>query len=278
MGIFRPNELRSFLEEQGAAALKSLSQNFLIDGNIVKKIVAAAKISSNDICIEVGPGPGALTEAMLQAGARVIAIEKDRKFPAALTRFQTNDDRLTVYEDDALTIDLAKLLEKGGCRKLVSNLPYHLTTPLITRFLPLHQDLESITVMVQKEVAERFTAKPGTSGASSISLFVRLFSDPKLCFDVPPSCFYPRPKVTSSVIHLSLKKPPEGIDPEKFEYLARTAFQQRRKMLRSSLKESFPPEKLQAAFEKSNIDPSCRPEELTFEAFISFYRNLYDER
>ncbi|MBS3903788.1 MAG: ribosomal RNA small subunit methyltransferase A [Simkania sp.] len=277
MGIFRPNELRTFLEEQGAGALKSLSQNFLIDGNIVRKILAAAAVCPSDTCIEIGPGPGALTEALLQAGAHVIAIEKDKKFAAALYRLQNTDHCLTVYEDDAVTIDTSKLLKEGSARKLISNLPYHLTTPLITRFLPLYPEITSITVMVQKEVAQRFVAKPGTPNSSSISLFIRLFSEPRWCFDVPANCFYPKPSVVSSVIHFDLKHPPPGINPEKFERLARTAFQKRRKMLRSSLKEVYPAKVLSRAFEHTGIDPSCRPEELSFEQFTSLYRQLFDD-
>jgi len=275
MGIFRPTVLREFLESEGAKALKGLSQNFLIDGNIIRKILRVAQISEEDTVIEIGPGPGALTEGLLQCGAHVIAVELDRKFASSLARLDTVDHRLTIFQEDALTIDLSKLFVKKSHIKLVSNLPYHLTTPLLERFLPLYPMLDSMTIMVQKEVAERLTAVPGTKHVSSLSFFVRLFSHPTYCFDVPANCFFPKPSVTSTVAHLQLHTPPVGIDTKLFETLLRTAFLKRRKMLRSSLKGIASSEKLSAAFDKSHIDPTVRPEELSMDQFIALYHNLF---
>ncbi len=275
MEIFRPSALREFLESQGATALKGLSQNFLIDGNIIRKILQVAQIAKKETVIEIGPGPGALTEALLESGAEVIAIELDRKFASLLNRFQTPDHRLTIFQENALTIDLSKLLNRDKPAKLVSNLPYHLTTPLIERFLPLYDALTTMTIMVQKEVAERMVAKPGTRNVSSLSFFVRLFSDPSYCFDVPANCFFPKPAVCSAIVQLTLHAPPQGIHPKLFETLLRTAFVKRRKMLRASLKEITTSEKLFAAFEKSHIDPTARPEELSMEQFIALYHNLF---
>lgn len=275
MALYKPSELRAFLNEIDASPKKSLSQNFLIDGNIIRKILHVAQISKEDTVIEIGPGPGALTEGLLQSGAHVIAVELDRKFASLLPRLDTADHRLTIFQEDALTIDLSKLFATRPRTKLVSNLPYHLTTPLIERFLPLHPTLDSMTIMVQKEVAERLTAVPGTKNVSSLSFFVRLFSHPTYCFDVPANCFFPKPSVTSAVVHLQLHATPEGIDPKLFETLVRTAFLKRRKMLRSSLKGISAPEKLSAAFEKSHIDPTARPEELSMDQFIALYHDLF---
>jgi 16S rRNA (adenine1518-N6/adenine1519-N6)-dimethyltransferase len=273
--IFRPTALRNFLEQEDAKALKGLSQNFLIDGNIIRKILHAAKITEKDTVIEIGPGPGALTEALLQKGAQVLAIELDRKFANLLNRLQTPDHRLTIFHEDALAIDLRKLFKDNKCIKLVSNLPYHLTTPLIERFIPLYQALESMTIMVQKEVAQRMTAAPKSKQVSSLSFYVRIFSNPTYCFDVPATCFFPKPAVTSAVVHLQLHPPPETIVPKLFEKLVRTAFSQRRKMLRVSLKELFPLEKLSLAFEKSSIPPTARPENLSMDQFIALYHYLF---
>ncbi len=275
MRIFRPSELKEFLEVEGVAALKGLSQNFLIDGNIIRKILAAARVEEGDAIIEIGPGPGALTEALLEQGASVIAIELDRKFAKLLERLQTPDHRLTVFQEDALKTDLKKLFSKGKRAKLVSNLPYHLTTPLIERFLPLHHQLESLTVMVQKEVGQRMTALPGTKNTSSLSLFVRLFSDPRYCFDVSPSCFYPKPSVTSAVVQLLLHAPLAKVDPVKFEKLLRTVFGKRRKMLRSSLKGLVETDRIPAIFERTGIAAEARPEELSMEQFLTFYEAVF---
>lgn len=276
MDIFRPSSLRDFLDKEGATALKGLSQNFLIDANIIRKILLAAQISEKDTVIEIGPGPGALTEALLQRGTKVVAIELDRKFANLLERLQTPDRRLTIFHEDALKIDLKTLFENNAQVKLVSNLPYHLTTPLIERFLPLHKSLESMTIMVQKEVAQRLTAAPKSKHVSSLSFYVRIFSDPIYCFDVPANCFFPKPSVTSAVVHLQLHIPPHGIQPKLFEKLVRTAFLKRRKMLRSSLKELFPKEKLFLAFEKSFVSPTARPEDLSMDQFIALYKNLFE--
>lgn len=271
MNLARPSELIDFLQSEGLSALKGLSQNFLIDGNIVRKILEAAHVAKTDEIVEIGPGPGVLTQALLEAGAHVHAIELDRKLAKLLSRLQTEDQRLEIFQEDALQVDLQKVFHRRKAMKLISNLPYHLTTPLLTRFLPLFPKLQSITVMVQKEVAERIVAKPGTKEGSSLSLFVRLFSEPSYCFDVRPNCFFPKPKVTSAVVHFVLHEPKEGIDPEKFERLLRLCFLKRRKMLRSSLKELCSEKDLVSW----GIDPTARPEELSMDNFFTLYRHLF---
>jgi 16S rRNA (adenine1518-N6/adenine1519-N6)-dimethyltransferase len=272
MRIINPSELLQFLKDEKLGALKGLSQNFLIDANIVKKILSAASVEKGDEIIEIGPGPGALTQALLEKGAKVRAIELDRKFAELLERLQTEDNRLMIFKADALKVELAKILDETDRAKLVSNLPYHLTTPLLTRFLPLYPKIQSITVMVQKEVAKRIAAAPGNKQSSSLSLYVRLFSDPRYCFDVNPSCFYPKPKVTSAVIHFALHPLLKGIDPAKFEKLLRTCFLKRRKMLRSSLKDTCDKKTL----ESISIDPKARPEELTMDQFLALYKILFN--
>jgi 16S rRNA (adenine1518-N6/adenine1519-N6)-dimethyltransferase len=270
MPIFKPSELHQLLSQQSLKARKQLSQNFLIDGNIVKNILAAASIKKGDVVLEIGPGPGALTEALLDAGAHVIAVEMDHFFAQLLSRYQTEDQRLEVIEGDFLKFALEEKFPEGSSRaKVVANLPYHITTPILERLLPLYTRFESLTVMVQKEVAQRFVAKKGTPEYSSFTLFLYTYCLPKLCFTVAENCFFPKPRVQSAVVNMTLIQPEEA--SADFFKLTRTAFGQRRKMLRSSLKELYPLEKLEKALSQMGLDSSCRPEELSLEQFRQLF-------
>ena len=256
--LYKPSELKAFLADIGAAPKRQLSQNFLIDGNIIRKIVAFADVTEKDTVLEIGPGPGALTEALLATGAQVIAVEKDRKFAQSLRRLQTPDNRLTVFEEDILSWEIR--VPKNT--KLVGNLPYNIATPILTRFLPRLDLFQSVTIMVQKEVAERLLANPGIKAYSSISIFVQFYSDPIKGFVIEPSCFYPVPKVKSAVVQFILKKPPD-VDQDRFFAMIRKAFQQRRKMLRSSLN-------LAKKFD-------ARPEELSLADFLMLFKEIEEE-
>lgn len=264
--VYQPSELQKFLHEIGAAPKKGLSQNFLIDGNIVRKIVKTAQVSANDAVVEIGPGPGALTAALLDAKALVTAVEKDTKFAAALTRLQTPDHRLTVIEGDFLKIDLQKLPPR--C-KVVANLPYNITTPILSRLVPLRQQIESLTIMVQKEFADRMCAKAGSADYSSLSVFLQFYCDISYGFTVEPSCFYPRPKVRSSVVVLKLKRPPQVSSEERFFQMVRSAFQMRRKMLRVSLKKLYPDIET-----KIGENSKKRPEELSLNDFLLLFQKV----
>ena len=255
MNIYKPSELKAFLSEIGAAPKKSLSQNFLIDGNIIKKIVALANIQKEDSVLEIGPGPGALTEALLETGAHVIAVEKDRKFAAALQRLQTHDNRLTIYKDDILSWDM----RAPKNTKLIGNLPYAIVSPILGRFLPRKDLFSSLTLMVQKEVAERLTAHK----SSSLSLFVQFYSTPVKGFVVQPSCFYPVPKVTSAVLQL-IPKDPSTVNPDLFFAMVHKAFQKKRKMIRSSF--------------KGSSFGACRPEELSLDDFLTLFHEMEEHQ
>lgn len=268
--LFRPTALRAFLDAHGARAKKGLSQNFLIDGNVLRRIVQAAQIAPGDRVIEIGPGPGALTEQLLLAGAEVIAIELDSLFAETLNRLK---GPLTVFAEDALTIDLKKILVPNT--KLVANLPYHITTPLLARFVPLYPTLTSVTCLVQKEVAERFTTPPGERETGAFSLFLRFYSTPSYCFTVTKNCFYPAPKVDSAIIQCVLHAPPAHVDAELFFSYSRRAFQQRRKALRSSLREI---RGIDQALAKARIDPLMRPEQLLWEQWLALYQALNTEK
>ncbi len=268
MKMFKPSDLKAFLEECGVGAKKGLSQHFLIDGNIIQKILATAHVAPQDEVLEIGPGPGALTQALLEKGARVTAVEMDPIFGRALERLQV-DDRLRIIVQDFLAFPLHDYLKDKRC-KVIANLPYHITTPILTLLLPLYPQIESTTVMVQKEFAERMMAKTRTPAYSHLTLFVQFYSAVKDHFPVSRNCFYPRPKVDSTVVHCKLHSPLLK-NPGPFFQLTRTAFGHRRKMLRASLKEMYSPLTIEEALEKIGHSLRSRPEELTLDDFLSFY-------
>lgn len=278
MKISKPSALQEFLKSHGMKAKKHSSQNFLIDGNIIRKIVATAGVKKGDIVLEIGPGPGALTEEMLAQGAQVVAVEKDKALAEALLRFQTEDNRLEVLEQDFLEFPLEEffstLLKKGQKIKVVANLPYHITTPIISRLLPLDEFIESMTLMVQKEVALRFVAEKGTKDYSSFTIYIQHFGKVKYSFTVEPTCFYPKPTVQSAVVHFTLQKAPSVDNPDALFKMIRTAFLKRRKMLKSSLKELYPAEKVEEGLRKIGLNPLARPEELARDDFIALYKQL----
>lgn len=278
MPIYKPTELHQFLQELGVHPKKGLSQNFLIDGNILKKIVLAAKLSSQDLVVEVGAGPGSLTEELLSRGAHVIAVEKDPVFATALARLKTEQNFLDIYAEDILTFPSEQILQpligKGKKAKVIANLPYHLTTPIIAQFVEQRHLFSTLILMVQEEVARRFVAKPKTSEYSSFTVFLNFYSTPSYQFTVKRSCFYPAPKVDSAVVVLELKEPPHVSDETAFFLLTRTAFKQRRKMLRSSLRELYAPQEIEAALNKISLNTMARPEELSLENFLEFFEIL----
>lgn len=275
MRLYRSSELQLFLKELGIDAKKGLSQNFLIDGNILRKIIKAAEIHPNDHVIEIGPGPGALTEFLLEFGAHVTAVEIDPHFASALKRLQTDKSSITVFQEDFLKFPLEDYLKKHTEKvKVVANLPYHITTPILTKLLPMHSKIESVTIMVQKEFAKRMTAAPGSADYGSFTVFTAFYCKASYCFTVEPTCFYPRPKVQSAVVYCQLRKPPLFDAAESFFTLTRTAFQKKRKMLKTSLKELFPPPSVERALASMNISSQARPEELSLEQFLTLFEML----
>lgn len=276
--MYQPSQLQAFLNDLGITAKKGLSQNFLIDGNIIRKIVDTAHVQSGDLVVEIGPGPGALTQALLGAGAHVLAVEKDRDLAHALPRLLQAGQQLEVSCDDILTFPLENSLSKrlaGGARaKVIANLPYHLTTPILELLIPMHERIETLTLMVQKEVAHRMVAAPGSRDYSSLTLFLHFFADVKLAFTVSQNCFYPRPSVDSAVVTLTLHAPLPVSDQTAFFVLTRTAFMHRRKMLRSSLKDLYAPDEVMAVLQASGCDPQARPEELSVDQFRDLFEKL----
>lgn len=279
MPIYKPSELRQFLEELGVHPKKGLSQNFLIDGNILRKIVSAAHVAPGDIVMEVGPGPGSLTEELLNSGATVIACEKDDVFARELERLKSDKHHLEVHCDDIMTFPVEQSLRpylKGGKKaKVIANLPYHLTTPIIAQFVEQRHLFSTLVFMVQDEVAKRFVAKPKTKDYGSFTIFLNFYTRPSYAFTVGRKCFYPSPKVDSAVIVLELKDPPKVSDEEAFFVLTRTSFKQRRKMMRSSMRDIYPPALMEASLEEIGHSPMARPEELSLDDFIKLFEILY---
>jgi len=256
--------LHAFLKKMGIHPKKGLSQNFLIDGNILRKMVEAASLDTQDLVLEIGPGPGVLTEALLQTGSEVIAIEKDPILAQHLTRLQNGN--LQIISSDFREVCLPSLLQNKKV-KVLANIPYHLTGIILQKLLPMYPQIESIHLMIQKEVADRCVAKVGTKDYSSFTLFTQYHSKASLLFKVPPSCFYPKPKVDSAVLELKLRPPPVQTPYESLFTLIRAAFQMRRKMLRSSLKRFASPSQIEKALLSIGKSSTARPQNLTLEDF-----------
>lgn len=275
MPIYKPSELRQFLSELNISPKKGLSQNFLIDGNIIRKIVSTAHVEKDDLVLEIGPGPGSLTEALLESGANVIAVEKDKTLAKALSRLKVDGRDLEIYCDDIMQFPieetLSKLIKNGKKIKVIANLPYNITTPIISYLISKRDLFSSLTLMVQEEVARRFTAMPGTADYSSFTVFLNYYSIPRYGFTVSPHCFYPEPSIKSAIVVLDLKTPPDVSNVEGFFNMTRTAFGQRRKMLRASLKELYGSDQVEKALVACHLDPQIRPEKISLEQWIQFF-------
>jgi len=269
--------LREVIAKYDLAARRALGQNFLLDLNLTAKIARAAGELSAGTTIEIGPGPGGLTRALLSHGAReLIAIERDARCLGALAEIAAAyPGRLTVIEGDALTVDCTKL--GSAPRRIVANLPYNIATPLIIKWMQQGAAFASLTVMVQKEVADRLTATPRTKDYGRLSVLAQFLSKPRRLFDLPPRAFVPPPKVTSTVIELlPLPEPAFPARLADLERVTQAAFGQRRKMLRQSLRSlGGDTEALMAAAE---ITPTARAEELTVAQFAALARTLEKQR
>jgi len=261
-------KLSEVIERHGLAPKKSLGQNFLLDLNLTGKVARAAGNLSGETVIEVGPGPGGLTRALLMAGAgKVIAIERDDRAIAALEEIAaTVPGRLEIVSGDALATDFATMA--GGEKiRIVANLPYNIGTELLVRWLtaePWPPYWKSLTLMFQREVAERIVAAPGTDHYGRLGVLAGWRTISRIAFDVPPQAFTPPPKVTSSVVHIEPRETPLPCDAATLARVTQAAFGQRRKMLRQSVK-SLGGEKL---LEKAGIEPTRRAETLSVEEFV----------
>ena len=263
--------LRLLVESMDMRARKSLGQNFLFDLNLTRKIARSAGPLTGTT-IEIGPGPGGLTRALLlEHAAHVIAIEKDRRASAVLSSLSVAaGDRLTLIEADALT---SPIWELGTApRRIIANLPYNIATTLLIQWLAHASCFDSMTLMFQREVAERITARPGEAAYGRLSVLTRWLADAEILFDVPASAFVPPPKIISSIVQIvPLAQPRYPCSQHALEFITRTAFGQRRKMLRSSLKKINGDQLLAEA----GIAPESRPQDIDIEQFCKL-ANLYE--
>jgi 16S rRNA (adenine1518-N6/adenine1519-N6)-dimethyltransferase len=269
--------LREVVAAHGLSARKALGQNFLFDLNLTSRIARSAGSLEDTHVIEVGPGPGGLTRAILAAGAkRVTAIETDERCLAPLAAISgAYPDRLQVIHGDALAIDMASLVQGGGSSRIIANLPYNVASPLIIGWLqsePWPPWFESITVMVQREYAERLVATPEQrSDYGRLSVLTALRAEARILFNVPPSAFFPPPKVMSTIVQLTPKPDAEAFPMALLEKVTAAAFGQRRKMLRQSLK---PLGNALALLEAADIAPEKRAEEIPPEGYLRLVRLL----
>ncbi len=281
-----PQRTIEILQKYGFRFQKKFGQNFLIDSRVLEKIVSAAEITDEDFVLEIGPGIGTLTQYLAHAAREVVAVEIDSNLIPILEDTLSEWDNVTVIHEDVLKLDLNALAqEKNGGKpiKIVANLPYYITTPIIMGLFEKHVPMDSITVMIQKEVAERMEAGPGTKDYGALSLAVQFYSDPYLAANVPPNCFMPRPQVGSAVIRLDCRKEKiVSVQDEALLFaLIRASFNQRRKTLLNGLKNdaslSFDKETLEKAILACGFSPNVRGEALTLEEFARLSDYLTDK-
>lgn len=262
---------------------KRFGQNFLVDEGVILRALEAAGVGKNDVIFEVGPGIGTLTQYLSEAAARVVSIEIDKKLIPILEETLADCDNVDVINEDVLKVDLPKLAQQyhagrsaGLCPlKIVANLPYYITTPILMNLFRRKVPAQSITVMVQKEVADRMCAQPGGKDYGSLSIAVQYYSDPRIVELVPPSSFIPHPKVTSAVVTMQLyEEPPvKAQDEALFDAITRAAFEQRRKTLVNALSASpsvpFGKEQVKNALEQLSLSASVRGEKLSIADFAA---------
>lgn len=273
-----PQNTIEVLQKYNFVFQKKFGQNFLIDTHVLDKIIRAAQISQEDCVLEIGPGIGTMTQYLACAAKKVIAVEIDRALIPILEDTLDGYDNVRIVNADVLKVDIAKLAEEendGKPIKVVANLPYYITTPIIMGLFEKHVPLKSITVMVQKEVADRMQVGPGTKDYGALSLAVQYYAKPYIVANVPPNCFMPRPKVGSAVIRLDrYDTPPVEVKDEKLMFrIIRASFNQRRKTLANGLKNSpeldFTKEEIEEAILTLGKGGSVRGEALSLEEFAA---------
>lgn len=281
--LSNPQKTIEVLQKYNFSFQKKFGQNFLIDPHVLDKIIAAAEITKDDFVLEIGPGIGTLTQYLAEAAREVVAVEIDSTLISILEDTLSAYDNVSVINEDVLKVDLRKLAEErngGKPIKVVANLPYYITTPIIMSLFESHVPLKSLTVMVQKEVALRMQAGPGTKDYGALSLAVQYYASPYLAANVPPNCFMPRPNVGSAVIRLTrFEETPVQVKDEKLLFrLIRASFNQRRKTLQNGLVNSqeldFTKEQVAAAIATLGVSPSVRGEALTLEQFAALANAL----
>ncbi len=268
-----------FLKSHNISAKKRYGQNFLIDRRVLERIIEGAGISKEDVVLEIGPGIGTLTQALCEAAGRVIAVEIDRDMIPLLEENLSGYENYEIINEDVLKLDLEMLIRERGLvsrpLRVAANLPYYITTPIIMQLLESRIPARTITVMVQKEVADRMQAAPGTADYGALSLAVQYYADARISAKVPPNCFIPRPNVDSAVITLErYETPPVDVKDEVHLFrLIRAAFAQRRKTLANALKNDpslgLDRERVEAALSRLGLNADIRGERLSLQQFAA---------
>ncbi len=275
------------LRKYGFSFQKKYGQNFLIDGNILDKIIESAQITKEDCVLEIGPGIGTMTQCLAEKAREVVAVEIDKNLIPILEETLSAYDNVTILNKDILKVDINKIIEEkngGEPVKVVANLPYYITTPIIMSLFESHVPLKSVTVMVQKEVADRMQVGPGTKDYGALSLAVRYYAEPTVVVRVPASCFMPRPNVDSAVVRLTcFEKPPVEVADEAYLFaIIRASFNQRRKTLANGLVNAGNIGVDRGVVEKvlgeMGLPTMTRGETLTLEQFAELSNRLLQER
>lgn len=265
---------------------KKFGQNFLIDDHVITKIINAAEITKDDLVLEIGPGIGTMTQYLAESARKVIAVEIDKNLIPILGETMAEYDNVTVINEDILKLDINRLVEEenaGKPIKVVANLPYYITTPIIMGLFESHVPLQSITVMVQKEVADRMQVGPGSKDYGALSLAVQYYAKPYIAANVPPNCFIPRPGVGSAVIRLTrYEEPPVTVKDESLMFkLIRASFNQRRKTLQNGIANSpelpYSKAQVEKALEKMGLAANVRGESLTLAEFAKLSDIISEE-
>ena len=281
--LSNPQVTIEIIKKYDFAFQKRFGQNFLIDGRVIDKIIAAAEITKADTVLEIGPGIGTMTQYLAEAAGQVIAVEIDKNLLPIYEETLADYDNVTIINNDILKVDIHELIKgKAEKVKVVANLPYYITTPIIMGLFENHIPAESITVMVQKEVADRMQSGPGSKDYGALSLAVQYYAKPYIVANVPPNCFMPRPNVGSAVIRLtSWDNPPVAVKDEKLMFkLIRASFNQRRKTLQNGINNSpdlsYTKEQVVSALRDMGLSESVRGEALNLEQFAKLSDLLYD--
>lgn len=269
---------KNIVEKYNFKFSKSLGQNFLTDNSVLYDIVNGAEVSKEDFIIEIGPGVGSLTNILLDRAKKVCSIELDDRLIPILQEELKDYNNFQLIKQDALKVDFNEIIGEEKSVKVVANLPYYVTTPIITRLLTEKYNFKSLTIMIQKEVAERLNAEPGNKDYGALTLLVQYYCNTKILRKVSPSCFIPSPKVDSMVIKLEKVESPkvQVCDEKLFFKVVRDSFSMRRKTLWNNLKNiGLSKELLEKAFEDSNIDPKRRAETLSIYEFANLANEIY---
>ena len=278
-----PQNTIAVLQKYNFSFQKKFGQNFLIDTHVLDKIIRAAGITKDDMVLEIGPGIGTMTQYLAEAAGKVTAVEIDKNLIPILEDTLSEYDNVTIINEDVLKLDIRRLADdenQGRPIKVVANLPYYITTPIIMGLFENHVPMESITVMVQKEVADRMQTGPGSKDYGALSLAVQYYAEPYIVANVPPNCFMPRPRVGSAVIRLTChKQPPVEVKDEKLMFdIIRASFNQRRKTLANGLKNSdklkYSREEIEEAIQSLGKGASVHGEALTLEEFAALSNRL----